>query len=757
VPFEKLVLELQGRASIGLSPLFQAVFTQLDTGDGTRATMGELKAEPYALENPTTKFDLTLFMADRPDGLRLTLRGRSDLHRADSIARFLGHLRTVLEAVARDATQPVSALPLLTWGERDALAHRRAATVDEGAATTVHDSVAAVAARVPERVAVTYGDRALSYGELDVRANRLARELLARGVGIGEPVGVVLDRSVDIPVAILGILRAGAAYVPLLPDVPPARAARQAADLGMRRAVTANAYADRVPPGVDRVSFDGDAAAIGAHPASAPDVPVTPDAVAYVLHTSGSTGTPKGVAVTHANIVHYARAISRVLADVPADVAGDGFAAIESWRFGMVTTIGTDLGNTALFPALLAGGTLHIAAAEVATGPDRFAEFITKGAIDVVKITPSHLRALGAGGAGHALPARWLVLGGEALPIDFAATLNRSAASRGCRVLNHYGPTETTVGCATFEVTASALGEATALGAQTVPVGVPLPNTTLHVLDPRGGALPDGVPGELYVGGAGVTQGYVNRPDLTADRFVPLDDAPRAYRTGDRVRWLPNGTIEFLGRVDDQVKVRGYRVELGEIEHVMSGHPGVEQSVVVLREDSGAAELIGYVVPTRSESGYAHAHAGRTDAREVREWLANQLPEYMVPSAIVVLERLPLLASGKVDRGNLPAPGATEASATVVPRTPTETALAAIWRDVLKRDEVGVTDDFVALGGHSLLAIRVLGKLSKQFGVRLPLRTLFDAPTIEALAEVVDLEVQLAALEQVERAQGRDA
>jgi acyl-coenzyme A synthetase/AMP-(fatty) acid ligase/acyl carrier protein len=361
--------------------------------------------------------------------------------------------------------------------------------------------------------------------------------------------------------------------------------------------------------------------------------------------------------------------------------------------------------------------------------------------LDVLKLTPNHLRALVAGRSGAdltaVLPRQTLVLGGEALNVELARTLVSAGA---CRVLNHYGPTETTVGVLTHEVTSNALEQATSLGAQTVPLGRPLANTQAFVVDAYGNEQPVGIPGELWLGGAGVTQGYLNRPALTAERFTNYRGA-KVYRTGDRVRRLSDGTLEFLGRADDQVKVRGYRVELGEVEQALRAHPGVAQGVVVLRTpQSGEPALVAYAVP--KSGGYAVSHSDRPTSEKLTEWLAAQLPAYMVPSAVVLLEQLPLTANGKLDRAALPAPDAPDASedAFVAPRTETEKALAAIWTEVLKREQVGVTDNFLALGGHSLLAIRVLGRISKTFGVRLPLRTLFDAPTIEQLAPRIEAE-----------------
>jgi acyl carrier protein len=310
-----------------------------------------------------------------------------------------------------------------------------------------------------------------------------------------------------------------------------------------------------------------------------------------------------------------------------------------------------------------------------------------------------------------------------------------------CRVLNHYGPTETTVGVLTNEVTGSSIGAAEAQGAATMPLGRPLVNTHAYVVDVYGNEQPVAVSGELWLGGAGVARGYLKRPDLTADRFVQFN-GERVYRTGDRVRRLADGTIEFLGRTDDQVKVRGFRVELGEIEQALRANPGVAQCGVMLREDTpGDARLVAYVVA--KQAGYAVSHSDRPTPEKLREWVAAQMPEYMVPSAVIMLEALPLTPNGKLDKAKLPVPGAdaTAQDSFAAPKTPTEEIVAKIWRDVLKKERIGITDSFLDLGGHSLLAIRVLGRINKELGVRLPLRSLFETPTVEKVSAIIDNEI----------------
>jgi amino acid adenylation domain-containing protein len=717
-----------------------------------------LDVEPYGVDLGATKFDLTLQPLATEAGLWLTLWYRTELFDDATGERFLGHLQQVLEAAVTDPSQRVSCLPLRSAAERAEVAAWNATDASEGPAATVTTLFEAAAARTPARTALISADGTLTYVELDARANQLAHRLRALGVTADVPVGLALDRSADAIVGLLGVLKAGGTYVPIPPDLPDARLAQQLTECGAQVVVTVAAHGDRLPRGVSAVCLDRDADLLAAGPTAAPPAVVTPASLAYVLFTSGSTGVPKGVGVTHANVVHYARAISRVFGDVPGGAPGDGFAAIDGWHFGVVSTLGADLGNTCVFPALCAGGTLHVLAKEVTTDPAAFTAYASAHGLDVLKITPNHLRALTAGRSpaelAAVLPARWLVLGGEALAWELAERL--LGAGRG-RILNHYGPTETTVGVCTFAVTPAAVAAARAAGAQTVPIGRPLVNTRCAVLDGQRQPVPVGVPGELFIGGAGVTRGYFRRPELTAERFVDLAGEGRVYRTGDRVRWLPDGALEYLGRADGQVKLRGYRVELGDIEHELSSHPDVEQCVVVLSRRDDAPDIapqpVAYVVWHPVRPGYAAAHATPVSAeqlgQELRAWATARLPEYMVPAAVVVLDRLPLTPNGKVDRVALAARIATAAALDtyVAPRSATEQALAAIWAEVLKPDRIGVHDNFITLGGHSLLAIRVLGKISRRLGVRLSLRTLFDAPTIEALAEVVEMEVKLAALE----------
>ncbi|MEO8334160.1 MAG: amino acid adenylation domain-containing protein [bacterium] len=736
-PLEPIVLELQSGRAQSHAPLFRVVLTMQDTM-GAELRLGETESETVELDAAGTKFDLTLLVTERADDIDLTLWYRTDLFTGGYAERFLGHMRSVLEAMVANPAQRASELSLVTPAEKEQLLTWNATSIPEGAAATLVELFEKQAARVPDRAAIVApGDVGLSYAELNAGANKVANHLRSLGVVAGDPVGLNLDRSASAVIGLLGILKAGGCYVPLPPDLPVARRMQQLRESGAKVLLTVVAFAADVPTDVTVVALDRDAAVLDAQSDDNPTATARPSSPAYVLFTSGSTGVPKGVAVTHANAVHYARAVSRVLGDVPADTVGDGFAKLDSWHFGLASTLGADLGNTSLLPALLAGGTLHILSKDVTTEPARYAEYVAARPLDVLKITPNHFAALSGGKQGGELsavvPRRWIVFGGEMLRPDVARTM---LGTNRCRVLNHYGPTETTVGVLTFEVSSRSLDSAMAMGAQSVPLGRPLSNTKVYVVDARGRELPVGVPGELLIGGAGVAQGYLKRPDLTAEKFS-MRSGERVYRTGDRVRRLADGVIEFLGRGDDQVKVRGYRVELGEVEAALRAHPGVENGVVVLRD----GQLMGYAVP--KHEGYAVSHGDRPTPEKISEWLSAQLPEYMVPSAVMLLDAMPLTANGKIDKAKLPEPstGEPEAPSFVEPRTPTEIQLATIWAEVLKRDKVGATDNFLALGGHSLLAIRLLGKISKAFGVRLPLRSLFESPTLEQFAAAVDTAV----------------
>jgi len=588
----------------------------------------------------------------------------------------------------------------------------------------LHGLIEAQALRTPEADAAAFEGERLGYRELERRANRLAAHLVRLGAGPEARVGLFVERSLEMLVGILGVLKAGAAYVPMDPAFPQERLAFMLSDAGARIVLTQTRLAGRLPAGaaepvhLDAFDWAGEGAPL--------ETAVRPENLAYVIYTSGSTGRPKGVGVEHRNIVHYVLRVAERLELEP------GMA------HALVSTIAADLGNTVLFPALVTGGCLHIVAQERVESRALFAEYLRSERIDVLKIVPSHLAALQSGGRPEeVMPARRLVLGGEASRLDWIESL-RAAAPR-CAIFNHYGPTETTVGVLTYRV-----GEALpATATRNLPLGRPLPGTRIHLLDEQGRPVPAGEKGELCIGGPGVARGYLNRPELTAERFVsePSGDAPgaRMYRTGDLARLLPDGDLEFCGRADHQVKVHGYRVELGEIEAALREDDRVQDAVVLLRDE----QLVAFV-----GSRVMGPFAEPLSVPVLRETLKARLPQYMVPSAFLVLDKLPLTANGKIDRQGLaalPLAPSAPSGRYAAPRTPTEETLAAIWGRLLNVDAVGIDDDVFDLGAHSLLAMKALTQIRSAFQVNLVLRNLFEQPTIAGLAPVIDGLASLAA------------
>jgi amino acid adenylation domain-containing protein len=666
-----------------------------------------LRLEPAASFPLAVEWDGTCRIRIVPGAVERTI--------AEQIARCL---RNVLTAAAASPDTPTAELALLGDDDVRRLTVEVNDTAAPVAATTVHELVTAAAMSAPGREAVVDDKAAVTYEELVGRANQVAQRLVRAGVGTGSVVGLCTDRSIDMIVGLLGILKAGAAYLPLNFEHPPARLAHQLAETAAPAIVTQQGFLDRLPAFEgELVCLDRDRADLAAEPSTAPDVSVDPESTAYVIYTSGSTGTPKGVAVTHANVVNYVQAIAGMLG-----------AREEPLAFGMVTAISTDLGNTAVFPALCSGGTLVLVSPAAAADAAAAAAFLRERPIDVLKITPSHLNALLAGSDGaDVLPKRWLVVGGEALSWDIVARVRELGA---CRVLNHYGPTETTIGACTSLVADGPGPYAPA----TAPIGRPIANTACYVLDERGRCVPEGVFGELYISGAGVAKGYVGQAELTAERFHADPFAggeARMYATGDLVRRLPDGEIEFGGRKDDQLKIRGFRVEPSEVEAALRSYEPIREAAVVGHDDGrGERRLAAYVVADRPVT-----------AEELKRHAAQWLPEVMIPSAFVVLDSLPLTASGKVDRLALPAVDSANGSGTadtyVAPRTPVEEAVAAIWADVLGIERIGVEDDFFALGGHSLLATQIIAQIRSDLSVNLPLHSLFSAPTVALLAEQV--------------------
>ena len=694
VPLEKLIMDLR-REDLADTALFRCVLTMQDTVSSETRSAGGVRvalrpAEPGVAR--TSKFDLVLLVGEESGGLRFTLQYRTDLFDADTAERLLGHLRTVLETIVADPDARISTLPLLTEAERTQFARWNHTQTDETFESVVA-SFNAGAERTPEALAVACGTETLTYAELRRRADALAHRLRQTGVRRGDAVALCLAPSADMLVALLGILKAGAAYVPAPPDAGAIRIAKHISDSRARIVVSSAQHSALLP--LDGLSIIEIESVERTSDVAVRDESESDD-LAYIMYTSGSTGEPKGVAVTHGNIANYARAILKVLNDPKAEPAA-------ARSFATVTTLGADLGNTSIFGALTSGAALHVIPPDVATDAERFAAYMTRHRIDVLKITPSHAEALIAAlgdRAAEIVPRSWIVLGGEALHWQLVETLERIGQAR---ILNHYGPTETTVGCATFHVRNGAARAHSA----TVPIGRPLDNMQLHVLDRNRQPVPIGITGELYVSGNGVARNYVGRPVETAERFAESAPIGRTYRTGDRVRRLPTGDVVFLGRSDRQVKIRGFRVELGEIEAQLASHPGIDAAAVLLSSD-GHARLTAFAA--RAPGGADDASLGAS----LSLWLAQRLPAHMVPNHVQLLNALPLNANGKVDYAALAKSAATTPLAEperVEARTPLENIILAVWSETLKNDRIGVGDNFFDLGGDSLLAVRTLGPL----------------------------------------------
>lgn len=622
----------------------------------------------------------------------------------------------LLGAALADPSQPLGALALLDDDGRTEIYVLGNGGSPAAGSDCVHHRFQRQAADTPELIALAGEGATVTFRELNESANQLAHHLLDLGVVRDQPVGLCLRRSPRMVGALLAIMKAGGGYVPINFAHPPSRIAHQLSEAGVGIVVTEAALLEQLPalPGVRIACVDRDNAEIATRSAENPPQRSQPGDLAYVIYTSGSTGLPKGVAVTHANLDNYTAAIAERL------------GACAGMQFAAVSEISTDLGNTAVFPPLVTGGCLHVIDNETAMDGSALAAYVLEHPIDVLKITPTHLRALLAADA-RVLPRRWLVVGGEALSWELAERI--ANADAGCRVLNHYGPTEATVGCCTSDLGS----EDRAPSSATVPIGRPLPGARVYVLDARLQPVPIGVAGELCVGGAGVARGYVNRPEETAERFAEDPQGGRMYRTGDRVRFLRDGSIEFLGRLDHQLKIRGYRVEPGEIEAALARHPAIREAAVVATSDGDEdPRLVAYFSST-----------SEPPLEELRAFLAQSLPEYMLPSRWVPIGAFPLTSSGKVDRLALPDPDSARTERRVefvAPRNEIETEIASIWSKLLGVEEVGVLDDFFALGGHSLLATQAIMRIRRIYG-DIPLGALFNSPTVAALAEVIRARV----------------
>lgn len=704
VPFAKLVEALSPPRDPGRTPLFQVGFNQISV-DG-RGRYG----------NGTAKADLTMELHNPDGALEGWVEYSTDLFDEDTIRRLVSAFLTLLGAAVEDPQSPISRLPLIEARERERLLaswHGPAAAYPE---RCLHELIAERAERTPGAPAIVWREGTLDYRRLEERAGALARRLRERGVRAETPVAVCLPRSAELIVALLAVLKAGGCYVPLDPDYPAERLGFMLADSGSPLLLTRSTLVDRLPPDHPPAILM-DALPGGDAPDFVPE-PLSPDAAAYVIYTSGSTGVPKGVVVPHRGVVNL--------------VTGLGFTERE--RMLLLTSLSFDIAALEIFGPLTAGGTVVLAPPY---GTNGLGELVAEAAVTTVQAPPSVLEEI-----LERLPAGLprVFSGGEPLPVALAGRLGLLSGE----LWNLYGPTETTIWSLAHRVPE---------GAGSMSIGMPLSGTTAYVLDGAMEPVPVGVAGELFLGGDGLARGYRGRAGLTAERFVadPFGRGGRLYRTGDLVRRLADGTLEFLGRADDQVKVRGVRIELGEVEAALSAYPGVRRAVAAVRDDApGGRALVAYL-----ETGAG----AEVTAGELRAFLASRLPATMVPSLFVPVLSFPRLPNGKLDRASLPSPGAEPSSPPAAgPGTASEELVHEIWCEVLGRNGIGIDDDFFAVGGHSLLGTKVVARICSAVGVDLPLNALFTTRSVRALALVVEerlaAEIDLLTDEEAERIAG---
>jgi amino acid adenylation domain-containing protein len=742
LPFEKLVQELNPERSSNHSPLFQVMFALQNSPTSDMRVEG-LSLTPLKLNSMTSKFDLSLEVEEDPNGLSFSCEYNADLFVPATIERMLRHFQNLLEAIVANPTQRVAELRLLAEPERHQLLvewNKTGGNVSS-VPTCIHQLFEAQVERTPSAIAAEFQGHQLTYDELNTRANRLAHYLQKQGVGPEVMVGVCIERSLEMLVAILGVLKAGGAYVPLDPTYPGDRLSFMIEDAELSLVLTRQHLTKDLPSSSARlVSLDDDWEIVAQEIDKNPVTEVTAQNLAYVIYTSGSTGNPKGVMIEHRSLVSFTAAAAAEYEIGPGD------------RVLQFASLCFDLSAEEIYPALTHGATVVLRTDGMISSARDFLRYCDEWQLTVLDLPTAywHDLSLALGeeeGLTFPSSVRLVIIGGEKASLDRVVAWQK-AVSQTVRLVNTYGPTEATVVATMYGL--GQLSEDVVLN--DVPIGRPIRNATVFVLDEMRQPVPIGVAGELYIGGMGVARGYVKRPELTAERFISnpfsYSTNERLYRTGDLVRYLPDGNIEFLGRVDNQIKIRGFRVELEEIEHALCSHANVTNAVVVLHEDSdGDKRLVAYLV-TNPDS--------RPEVSELRAFLKGKLPSYMVPATFEMIEALPLMPNGKIDRRALPDPQPQRREMDegfVAPRTPIEQLLADVWTNVLKLEQIGIHDNFFELGGHSLLAARVVSNVRNSLEVELCMVDVFQAPTIASLAALLyprrvqgESEDELAAL-----------
>nr|WP_282440273.1 non-ribosomal peptide synthetase [Brasilonema sp. UFV-L1] len=715
VPFEQVVEGLQPQRSLSHSPLFQVMFVLQNAPRGELELPGVTWCE-LNQQSTTAMFDLTVSMIETDQGLVSKWEYNTDLFDGSTIERMAAHFQNLCRAIVENPVAAVGELPLLSEAE----CHQLLLSFNDTASvyTTekcIHQLFESQVERTPRSVAVVFENQQLNYEQLNQRANQLAHHLQTLGVGPEVLVGICVERSMEMVVGLLGILKAGGGYVPLDPNYPLERLSYMLADSGVEMLLTHRSLLESLPSHTAQVvCLDSDWGAIEQHQKDNLDVGVCSDNLAYVIYTSGSTGLPKGVQICHYSVVNFLNSMSHFLRLTQEDT------------FSAVTTISFDIAALELYLPLMVGAKVIVVPREIATNGDLLFSELFESKTTAMQATPATWQMLLTGGWSSHYPLK-VFCGGEALP----AQLAHQILETGSELWNLYGPTEATIWSTIYQVgankTVARNEDASSF------IGRPISNTQIYILDSHLQPVPVGVAGELYIGGDGLARGYLNRPELTQEKFIPNpfsnSKSERLYKTGDSACYDSNGEIKFLGRIDQQVKVRGFRIELGEIEAVLNTHPQIEQAVVIAKEDiPGNKRLVGYVV-TYNES---------LTTNQLREFLIQKLPEYMVPNVFVTLDTLPLTPNGKVDRKTLPAPETVrdELSGTfVAPQTPVEKILAKIWTQVLRIEQVGIHDNFFEFGGDSITSIQIVAR-AKKMGLELTPRHMFSHQTIAKLAEV---------------------
>ena len=731
VPYCVLVDELYPQQDSSYSPLFQVTFVLEDSIPLQTVDLSRTTASPWVIENNEGKFDLTLFLKPTTNGLEGIWSYNTDLFDAETIERMNGHFQTLLEGIVARPDQAITELPLLTSKEKQQLLVEWNGTqIDYAHDKCIHQLVAEQAERTPEAIAVAFEDQVITYKALNERANQLAHYLQKSGAQPDSLVGICVERSLEMVVGLVGILKAGAAYVPIDPNFPADRVDYMLDNAQVKLLLTQQRLVEKLPTqGASVICLDADWHDIAQESQEDPISSVTPENIAYVIYTSGSTGKPKGVQVLHCGVLNFLDSMKQQ----PGISTDD--------RLLSVTTLSFDIAVLELFLPLIVGAQVVLLSREAAMDGRKLARTISSLGITIMQATPATWRLLlEAGWEGN--QTMKVLSGGEAISRELAAEL----LAKSGEVWNLYGPTETTIWSTVYQVRPNE---------RRISIGKPIANTEIYILDSLLQPVPIGVAGELHIGGAGLAKGYLKRPDLTAEKFIPNPfcetGESRIYKTGDLARYLPDGSIECLGRLDFQVKIRGFRIELGEIESVLVKHPAVQQAVVIVREDvPGDKRLVGYVVALNNQT---------PSTSELRLLLRADIPEYMVPSVFVFLDVLPLTPNGKVDRKALPLPDQTRqeainsvskrgadsdfetvCEAVIAPQDDLDLQLLKIWEKTLNVSPIKMEDNFFELGGHSLLAVALITEIEKTYKKELPLSILFQSPTVHQLAKALRQE-----------------